>query len=143
MQLEYLSVVGFMLVLTLLCTMVVESCSAGLPAIGERQFPIVGFTDLCARSLHLVHLKLSMQQDDLCTWDLQTKTVHPPGQAPIMFKDDAKTWALSIQVLQSPLRPQSAQLLLRSTSTPLPCPCCGRCHLARRAMTFWHGPYGW
>ena len=77
MQLQYLSIVGFMLVLMLLCTMIVESCSAGLPAIGDRELPIVGFTDLCARSLHLVHLKLSMQHDDLCTWNLHTKTVNP------------------------------------------------------------------
>ena len=48
-----------MLELTLLCTMIVgseESCSAGLPDIGDKQFPIVGFTDLCARSFHLVYL---------------------------------------------------------------------------------------
>ena len=38
---------GFMFVLMLLFTMVVEACQAGLPAIGDGEFAIVGFTDMC------------------------------------------------------------------------------------------------
>ena len=51
LQLEYISIAGFMFVLMLLFTMIVEACKAGLPAIGNGEFSIVGFTDLCARSL--------------------------------------------------------------------------------------------
>ncbi len=49
-QLEYISIAGFLFVLMLLFTMVVEACKAGLPAIGDGEFSIVGFTDLCASS---------------------------------------------------------------------------------------------
>ena len=49
-QLEYISIAGFLFVLMLLFTMVVEACKAGLPAIGDGEFSIVGFTDLCAPS---------------------------------------------------------------------------------------------
>ncbi len=47
LQLEYLSIAGFLFVLMLLFTMVVESCKAGLPAIGNGEFSVVGFTDIC------------------------------------------------------------------------------------------------
>lgn len=49
MQLEYLSIAGFMFVLMLLFTMIVESCMAGLPAISDGEFSVVGFSDICAR----------------------------------------------------------------------------------------------
>ncbi|CAL8465153.1 g4688 [Coccomyxa elongata] len=45
-QLEYVSIAGFLFVLMLLFTMIVESCKAGLPAIGDGEFSIVGFTDI-------------------------------------------------------------------------------------------------
>lgn len=47
LQLEYLSIAGFVFVLMLLFTMVVESCKAGLPAISNGEFSTVGFTDIC------------------------------------------------------------------------------------------------
>jgi hypothetical protein len=43
-QLEYISIAGFMFVLMLLFTMIVEACQAGLPAIGDGEFAVVGFT---------------------------------------------------------------------------------------------------
>jgi hypothetical protein len=47
MQLEYLSIAGFMFVIMLIITVIVEACSAGLPAIADGQFSVVGFTDIC------------------------------------------------------------------------------------------------
>ena len=54
LQLEYVSIAGFVFVLMLVFTMVVESCKAGLPAIGNGEFAVVGFTDICARLPHSI-----------------------------------------------------------------------------------------
>lgn len=48
MQLEYLSMAGFAFVLMLLITVIVEACTAGLPAIASGDFAVVGFSDICA-----------------------------------------------------------------------------------------------
>jgi hypothetical protein len=54
-QLEYVSIAGFLFVLMLLITMIVESCRYGLPAIGDGEFSVVGFTDICECSTALKH----------------------------------------------------------------------------------------
>ena len=85
LQLEYISIAGFMFVLMLLFTMVVEACKAGLPAIGDGEFSIVGFTGLCASlaapsHTHEARLALSWP----CTYvglEARTKGASHPGCA--------------------------------------------------------------
>ena len=40
---------GFAFVMMLLITVIVEACTAGLPAIASGDFAVVGFSDICAR----------------------------------------------------------------------------------------------
>ena len=39
---------GFAFVMMLLITVIVEACTAGLPAIASGDFAVVGFSDICA-----------------------------------------------------------------------------------------------
>ena len=53
---------GFAFVMMLLITVIVEACTAGLPAIASGDFAVVGFSDICAHPLapscHGCHLKM-------------------------------------------------------------------------------------
>ena len=76
MQLEYLSIAGFMFVIMLIVTVIVEACTAGLPAIANGQFSVVGFTDICeaprsSLSYHLPSFTACISGLELCmhvTW---------------------------------------------------------------------------
>ncbi len=144
---------GFAFVMMLLITVIVEACTAGLPAIASGDFAVVGFSDICTPLLaplfpslpswHMMRLCSSLKRLGVFLLARYLCSILRLALMPHFKAEGLPDGRLLSVCVQFPLRPRSAPLPLRSTSSPSPCPCCGRCLRARQATESWPGPCAW